>query len=187
MTHLGSRGHIGALWQAARVWRMLVLSLVLVGARSIAFGQECGESLRPPEAFREAALVFRGTVQRIEDPAAVEPVNPETGKLNIQPASGFKIVTFQVAQTWKGSKAATVQVFVFERPPTGGGFVFQQHMEYVVYAVDVVNQHAPMVERFAKQSKVYGIGLGCVMRVRHDVENEAKILDGIIAKESRQR
>jgi hypothetical protein len=164
-----------------RVSRTVLVGLLL-GSSSLADAQECGESPKPEIAFRKAALVFRGVVRRIEDPSAIEPIDPATGKLNIQPVSGFKIVTFQVSEVWKGRMTAMVQLFVFERPPTGGGFIFQQGGDYVVYALDVVNQRAPMVEKYSTRSKVYGLGLGCVMRVRRDVNVEAKQLDRIASK-----
>jgi hypothetical protein len=153
------------------------LTLLAAVAALSAFGQECGENLPPVAAFGAAAIVFRGTVERVEDPTSIEPTNRETGKLNIQPVSGYKMVTFRVNQSWKGQRTSTVQVFVL-----GRGFVFKPLNEYVVYAVDEVNQNWPVVSGFAKQSKVYGIGVGCVMRVRADVEPESKILDALVRR-----
>jgi hypothetical protein len=145
-----------------------VLSAVLLA--------ECRERTRR-EAFRDAALVFRGRVDKVEDLKAFNPIDRDTGKLAIQKPSGLDVVTFAVDHVWKGPVTSSVRLLTFGSPSVGGGFQFSLGKKYVVYAMDDVDQAAPAdIRRFSAKSHVYSVGIGCVMRVRADSENESRSL-----------
>ena len=140
------------------------------------------------EAYQNAVLVFRGKVIKIEDTAAtVDPVDGATGKLALQPVSGFKVVTVATSKFWKGPSSSTVQLFVLENPSMGTSFQFRVGSEYVIYALDEVEQSWSEIRRFSQQSRVYGIGVGCILRVRVDVDAEVRLLDAKLRKESGNR
>src|SRR6202022_3965766 len=121
---------------------------------------------------------FRGRVLKVEDTAAtVDPVDRDTGKLALQPVSGFKIVTVTVSKIWKGPSSSEIQLFVFENPSMGTGFQFRVGSEYVIYAIADVAQDWSEIRRFSQQSRIYGIGVGCTLGVRVNVDTEARSLD----------
>lgn len=138
------------------------------------------ECLAAPQkqAFRAAALVFRGRVLRVEDTTPAT-ISNEPGKVALQPSepSGPRVVTLRVSRIWKGPAASTIQLFVLEHPPLGTGFQFHVGSEYVIYALDQVDQDWAEIRPFSKKSRVYDIGVSCTLRVRSDVANESRLLD----------
>jgi hypothetical protein len=137
---------------------------------------ECVE-VTQREAFRTAAIVVRGRVTRVENLRRFDPVDRESGKLALERASDPYVATLAVDQTWKGPLTSAIQVLAFGHPAIGTGFQFRVGSEFVVYALDEVNQDTPpSIRRFSGRSRVYGIGLGCVLRVRTDVVGESRVL-----------
>jgi hypothetical protein len=154
----------------------VVLCLVNVGTAML-FANEC-VAVSQQQAYRAAAVVFRGRVVKVEDTAAtVDPVDRNAGKLALQPVSGFKIVSVSPSKIWKGPSSSTIQLFALEHPVLGNGFQFRVGSEYVIYALDEVEQNWSEIRRFSERSRVYGIGVGCTLRVRLDVDTEARLLD----------
>jgi hypothetical protein len=149
---------------------------VLCFVLSAVLRAECAEGTRQ-EAFRGAAIVFRGRVERIEDLKVFNPIDKENGKLATEKRSGVDVVTFAVDRVWKGPVTSTVRLLTFDSPSVSGSFPFRLGRQYVVYALDDVDQMAPAdVRRFSAKSHVYSVGMGCVMRVRTDTENESRSL-----------
>jgi hypothetical protein len=165
---------------------LVTLYIASVGA-PILLASDCVAASQQ-QAYQAAVVVFRGSVVKIEDTAAtVDPVDRDTGKLALQPVSGFKIVTVAVSRVWKGPSTSTIQLFVLEHPSMGTGFQFRVGSEYVIYALDDVEQNWSEIRRFSQQSRVYGIAVGCTLRVRVDVDAEARSLDARVRKELESR
>ncbi len=101
----------------------LLFSVFAAGILPAALRAECAESTRQ-EAFRGAAIVFRGRVDKIEDFKVFNPVDKETGKLAAEKRSGVDVVTFAVDRVWKGSVTSTVKLLTFVSPSVGGSFTF---------------------------------------------------------------
>jgi len=164
-------------WEA-----IVILFCLMIMSRTIVLGNEC-IAASPKGAYRAADVVFRGTVIRVEDPASVDPGGASAGeKLALQPISNYKIVTLAVIKTWKGPPSSTNLLFVLNNPR-----LFIVGTEYVVYALDEVAQDWSVVRRFSQISHVYGIGVGCILRVRMDAASESRILNAIVSKNAGQR
>jgi hypothetical protein len=129
------------------------------------------------QAFRVAFLVFRGTVIRVQDLAGEPLSDVRTGER--QPAlsgrDGAILVTFAVNRGWKGPVTPRIQVVVVERPTTGASYRFQYGREYVVYAIDHINQDWAALRRLSGGAVVYGLD-PCTARVRTDVAEESRRL-----------
>jgi len=149
----------------------------IVNCVGVAMGFECIEASQK-EAFRTAAIVLRRRVLSIED-TTPQAVSNEPGKLALQPSDpgGPSVVTVAVSKMWKGPAASTIQLFVLLHPPFGTGFQFHVGSEYVIYALDEVDQDWVKIRSFSKKSRVYNISMTCRPRVRADVANESRLLD----------
>jgi hypothetical protein len=137
---------------------------------------ECIE-ISQRQSFKTASVVFRGEPVKIEHLNDVEPLEPAAGKLQPQPVS-FEdpaVITFKVAETWKGPVIRYLKIFAFANPPFGAGYQFRQGVPYVVYAIDIPNPNWDKLLRVTKGEKVYAIG-DCILRVRTDVSQESRRL-----------
>ncbi len=153
----------------SRAWITILFCAFSVSA----LANECIE-LPQRDAFKRAAIVFSGRVERVEpvtrregDPAAkVQLERPLDGS----PA----VVTFSVTKTWKGAPDNRVKLFLFQKPLQGPGYQFQIGHEYVVYAHEATKWD-PLV-RIGQADPVYDLESQCPLRVRTDVVAESKRL-----------
>ncbi len=129
-------------------------------------------------ARREAAVVFSGTVVRIEHLKIIDFIDRATGKPGKGPPDldDDTIVTFDVAGLWKGPRISTVKVYSVSRPSMCTGYRFQQGREYVVYATRDINQDADEIRRYSNGVYIYSIGRPCPLRIRTDVGSELRLL-----------
>jgi hypothetical protein len=151
-----------------------VMPMVFSGG-GVMMGQECVEASQR-EAFRAAAIVFRGRILRIEDATSSGDViahQKGTVPYALSEAGSPKIVTLAVDRVWKGTSGATIHLFVLEHPPFGAGFQFHVGSAYVIYAHDELD---PSTRPPRSGSKLYNIAVSCTPRVRSDVETESRLL-----------
>jgi hypothetical protein len=122
---------------------------------------DCVE-LSQRRAFREAFLVFRGSVAKVE--------------LVVADRSEPMVVTFKVDRGWKGPVKDYIRLFAFGSPPSGDGYRFVEGNRYVIYATNDVPLTWDALRKLLGGRTVYGIGIPCRLRLRTDVEKESRIL-----------
>ncbi len=129
------------------------------------------------QALRQAAIVFRGKVVRIQPVGDVPLWNPHTEEVEPTPAysEGEMLVTFQVDRGWKGPVTRRILVDAIEHPLLGSGYHFRIGVEYIVYAVAGLNQDLPGLRRLRPASLVYALPT-CSPRVRTDIRDESRRL-----------
>ena len=152
-------------------------ALLLVGFAPPALGEEC-ISLGPKRAYRSADVVFLGTVIEMNSVRdSLEPLR-RAGELALEravPGNPY-VARFAVSRVWKGKVGVSAQVFGLGLPEMGSAFRFRVGETYVVYALDDLNQRQPHLADFAKHSRVYSVGVTCVLRVSANVAREEKHL-----------
>jgi hypothetical protein len=115
---------------------------VVASIRSLA-ACECAELFKR-QAFKYAAVVFRGRVTKIDHMNPIEPPRGTDGavKLASIPRSrdDHTLVTFQVTASWKGPVTRTLEIFATARPSMCDGYKFKEDTEYVVYATRNLNR-----------------------------------------------
>lgn len=117
------------------------------------------------DAARSAAYaIFDGTVTNIH---YFE--NEEQRKV-----SSRTLVTFKVARTWKGPVGSSIQVHAAERALMCDSYKFELGQHYIVYAIQV-DKESGWADLYPEGTKVLDVG-GCILRIRQDVEAEAKLL-----------
>jgi hypothetical protein len=159
--------------------RALVLSVaLLLGCTCRADPADCGIPSRR-EAFRRAAVVFRGVVTAIEDPDRVDAIDPVKHQVVLQPIhpEGQRIVTFRVSRGWKGAVSPTMKVLTYLRSKAFDTYVFTPGVEYVVYGLESHFLSAAS-RKLAGGQPVYAVSEPCLQRVRTDVAQESKALGG---------
>lgn len=129
------------------------------------------------EAFRHAAVVFRGRVSQINhlrflpdgDSVRIEP------ELNPAAVNDHTLVSFDVITYWKGNIKRAVKVFATARPSMCDGYRFEPGKEYVIYARPMDPRWDAM-EKFVEGATIYEVA-DCPLRVvRDDVPREIRSL-----------
>jgi hypothetical protein len=141
---------------ASRLVATVVLSLL--GCPTPVVGSDC-ISMSQRDSFSKSVLVFEGRARRV--------VPVVEGQVDL--------VIFDVDQVWKGPVEKAVTLAASRRPAMGNGYTFQEGQQYVVYAIDTVNQDWAELKPLASGAFVYGLN-GCTPRVRTDVTEEARLL-----------
>jgi hypothetical protein len=119
----------------------------------------------PQDSARSVAYaIFEGTVTDIH--------HFENGER--QELFSRALVTFKIAQSWKGPNAASIQVHVWERAMICDSYKFEIGRRYVVYALQN-DKEAGWADQYPTGTKILVIG-DCVLRVRRDADAEAKLL-----------
>lgn len=139
----------------ARSW--FLTAICLIASHDLA-AIECIE-VSQRQAFRHVFVVFRGTVVRIQPmpDVSAEPM----------------LVTFRVDRGWKGPVTETMRVFVFGSPALGDGYHFHEGERYIVYGTNDVPQDFENLPSLSGGTVVFGIGTGCIWRIRSDVDQES--------------
>lgn len=137
---------------------------------------ECVSSSQS-EALQIADIVFRGKVVEIED-VELGPMNRDDKEGLVRPSavSNLKAVTFLVDRAWKGAVAQSVTVIAFSRVSMGGAYQFVKNSEYVVYALDDVDQAWLRIRTQSSKHRVYSVGVSCPLRIRNDIQRESVLL-----------
>lgn len=154
------------------------LVFFMLAVAGMVMANDCVEPTQR-ESFRAAAIVFSGRVSHIEDLAAApSSLENQMSKAPLEPSisSDPKLITFSVERVWKGKVGKTVQLFVLEHPPMGTGYQFRLGSEYVVYALNEIDQKRPTARHPRKRQRIYDIGITCTLRVRTDVPKESHLL-----------
>lgn len=142
---------------------------------------ECAE-VKFGDALKHAAIVFRGTVVRIDHLNPIQPTDDGNEKQNGGAVAAIPrsvddqtLVTFKVTAGWKGSVTAMMKVFAVARPSMCDGYRFRPNVEYVVYASKNLNQNWEELQRFKQGAIIYDVA-DCPLRIRTDVATEVRRL-----------
>jgi hypothetical protein len=84
------------------------------------------------------------------------------------------LVTFRIAQSWKGPDGSSIQVHASERALMCDSYKFELGRRYIVYALQVDGEYG-WADQYPPGTKILVIG-DCILRVRQDVDTEAKLL-----------
>jgi len=154
--------------------RALRASIVLLV--SILASGEC-ISVSQKVAFQHAAVVFRGRVTRIQDLTGSRQAGIQQATIPpvVIDSAAPQLVTFLATTGWKGPVRDEMTVFVFRNPPQGSGYSFKHGSDYIVYGVGEAKSHWPALREKGGGGPIFDIGM-CVLRVRTDIDKEAKLL-----------
>jgi hypothetical protein len=89
------------------------------------------------------------------------------------------LVTFRVARTWKGPVGSSIQVHASDRALMCESYEFELGRRYIVYALKVDKENG-WADSYPPATQILVIG-DCILRVRQDVDAEAKLLGKSIA------
>jgi hypothetical protein len=84
------------------------------------------------------------------------------------------LVTFKVAQSWKGPVGSSIQVHASDRALMCDSYKFELGQRYIVYALQVDKENG-WADSYPTGTQILVIG-DCILRVRQDVNAEAKVL-----------
>src|SRR5690242_1120123 len=124
--------------------RLMIVAFVARSGPTL-YACECAE-LKFGDALKYAAVVFRGTVVRIDHLNPIQPLDAGNDKQNgialvaiPRNVDDQALMTFKVTAAWKGSVTETMKVFAVARPSMCDGYRFRPNVEYVVYASKNLN------------------------------------------------
>ena len=142
---------------------------------------ECAEP-KFGDSLKYAAVVFRGTVVRIDH---LNPIQPPDAANDKQDAVALvaiprnvddqTLITFKVTAAWKGSVTETLKVFAVARPSMCDGYRFRPNVEYVVYASKNLNQNWEELQSYKQGAFIYDVA-ECPLRIRTDIAAEGRRL-----------
>ena len=141
---------ISSVRQAIRA--AVIIPAILGGTTCIEISQKA--------SFRQAVVVFRGTVLDVE-------------YLYPDKRDGPFVTTFRADRKWKGP-VTSVMIIYSRRPWLNGEY--QVGRQYIVYAVNDINQNASDIRKASKGHTVYSIGFVCPQRLPADVAEESRKL-----------
>ena len=84
------------------------------------------------------------------------------------------LVTFRVARSWKGTVGSSIQVHASDRSLMCDSYKFELGQRYIVYVLQVDKENG-WADSYPTGTKILVIG-DCILRVRQDVNAEAKLL-----------
>jgi hypothetical protein len=140
--------------------RLAILTLCLPW---LGMACDCVEQ-EQPQARRAAYAVFDGTVTEIH--------YFETEAQ--QRTSSRVLVTFAVSRSWKGPVGPKIKIHNWERALMCDSYIFEVGHRYVVYAIQQ-DKEGGWADQYPAGTKILSVG-GCILRIREDVEAEAKRL-----------
>src|SRR5260370_35975330 len=135
---------------------------------------ECAEPSKR-QAFKDAVVVFRGKVTKIDHMNPIEWHGEGDGAVKLasipRATDDQTLVTFHVTTSWKGPVTPILKVYATARPSMCDGYKFNEDTEYVVYATNNLSPNWEELKRFSNGDLVYEVGQ-CPLRVRTDVAAE---------------
>jgi hypothetical protein len=160
--------------------RLLTVAFVALSS-PILYACDCAEP-KFRDALKDAAVVFRGTVVRIDHLNPIQPPDAGNDKQNgvalvaiPRNVDDQTLITFKTIAGWKGSVTATMKVFVVAQPSMCDGYRFLPNVEYVVYASKNLNQYWAELQPFKQGAFIYDVA-ECPLRIRTDVAMEVRRL-----------
>ena len=147
----------------------------------VLYACECAES-KFGDALKYAAVVFRGTVVRIDHLNPIQPPDAGNDKQDgvalvaiPRNVDDQTLITFKAIAGWKGSVTETMKVFAIAQPSMCDGYRFRPNVEYVVYASKNLNQNWEELQPFKQGAFIYDVA-ECPLRIRTDVAMEVRRL-----------
>ncbi len=144
----------------------LVFLALLISNSSIAQG--CNKSkLSPPEAFKEADIVFRGNIENLQYLD-----NPERTKTEPR-----IIVTFSVSKVWKGTADEVLTIHTTYNKSTCNGYAFKAGKEYLVYSRYNRRKNNFLAKLFSPDNPKLGVKVYAGTKLITDANEDIKYLE----------
>jgi hypothetical protein len=145
---------------------------------SAAFACECS---RPDQttAFRRASVVFLGTATELTK-VPIEGT-PRSGLRGL-PGDQRELITFKVAQIWKGPRTQTIKIHNFSKVSYCDCYAFEAGKQYLVYGTNTPAGPAGWGDLYGNKVEVLSTGGLCILRIQSDLDDRNLLGSGWVPK-----